>query len=61
MEKIHGDVHITQWFNKMFPSGRESISNYSGEDIKAAFGDQLDGPQAMEWHGIEMFWGRKPR
>jgi hypothetical protein len=60
MEKIHADVHINQWFDKMFPAGRETISNYSGEEIQAAFGDHLDGPQAMEWHGIEMFWGRKP-
>jgi SAM-dependent methyltransferase len=60
MEKIRADVHINQWFDKMFPGGRDTISNYSGEEIKAAFGDHCDGPQTMEWHGIEMFWGRKP-
>jgi hypothetical protein len=59
MQRIRGDVHINQWFDKMFPAGRESISNYSGEDIMTALGEHLDGPQSFEWHGIEMFWGRK--
>jgi SAM-dependent methyltransferase len=61
MDRIHGDVHINQWYDKMFPKGRETISNYTGEEINAAFGHHLAGPQAMEWHGIEMFWGRKPK
>jgi SAM-dependent methyltransferase len=59
-ERVRSDVHIHQWYAKMFPGGRDHISNYTHEELLALCGDLVDGPQAMEWHGIELFWGRKP-
>jgi hypothetical protein len=59
-ERINADVHIKQWFDKLLPPRSEPISNYTGEAIMAAFGAALEGPQCMEWRGVEMFWGRKP-
>jgi hypothetical protein len=45
----------------MFPKSLDfsSVSNYSGEELLAMCGPMLVDPQCMEWHGIEMFWGRK--
>jgi SAM-dependent methyltransferase len=61
LARVNADVHIRQWFNKALethmPVGR--VSTYSGEQLKEMLGDLLDSPQCMEWHGIEMFWGRK--
>jgi hypothetical protein len=28
-------------------------------ELLALCGPLLEDPQCMEWHGIEMFWGRK--
>ena len=49
-ERVSANVHIRQWFNKALESHLpiSRVSTYSGEQ------------QCMEWHGIEMFWGRKP-
>jgi len=58
--KVDSDVHIRQWYDKMFPKGRNDISNYSGEELLAMIGPSVNGGQCMDWRGIEMFWGRKP-
>lgn len=60
---IDSDVHIQQWYDKMaaalpFPSSQ--ISYYTAEDLKTIFTGMVERPQAMEWRGIELFWGRKP-
>ncbi len=62
-QRINTDVHIRQWYDKMFPKhlNFDEVSSYTGEDLLAMCGPMLDDPQAMEWHGIEMFWGRKPQ
>jgi len=60
-QRIKADVHIAQWYAKMFPKSLDfgNVSNYSGEELLATCGPMLEDPQCMEWHGIEMFWGRK--
>jgi ubiquinone/menaquinone biosynthesis C-methylase UbiE len=59
--RIKSDVHLQQWFEKLFANvPAEDIPYYSSEEIREAFGDKVASPQVMEWRGIEMFWGRKP-
>lgn len=58
--RVNADVHIKQWYDKMFPTGRSEISNYSGEELVAMIGPSVVDPRCLEWHGIELFWGRKP-
>lgn len=59
-QRINADVHIRQWYEKMFGGlDFDQVSNYSGEALMEMCGPLLESPQAMEWHGIEMFWGRK--
>ncbi len=60
LERFNSDAHIRQWYDKMFPTGRASASHYTGDELAARIGPHVTGPQSMEWHGIEMFWGRKP-
>ena len=62
MQRIAADVHISQWFAKLFPPEMkyEDASQYSGEELNAMCAGFVAEPQFMEWHGIEMFWGRKP-
>lgn len=58
--RINSDVHLRQWYDKLFQHvGVENIPYWSGEEIRDAFGDTVDSPQLLEWRGIEMFWGRK--
>jgi SAM-dependent methyltransferase len=61
MQRISADVHVMQWYAKMFPAhvNFDEVSNYSGQDLMSMCGPLLDDPQHMEWRGIEMFWGRK--
>jgi SAM-dependent methyltransferase len=58
--RINSDVHLRQWYDKLFGRlGVENIPYWSGEEVREAFGDRVDSPQLLEWRGIEMFWGRK--
>ncbi len=60
---INSDVHIQQWYDKMgsvVPVRSEAISFYTAEDLRRSFADRVEGAQAMDWRGIELFWGRKP-
>jgi len=63
LNRIDADVHMKQWFAKLFPPEMkyEDASQYSHEELLELCGHLVDGPQALEWHGIEMFWGRKPK
>jgi hypothetical protein len=58
LQRTDADVHVYQWYRKLL--GDRPIPYYSGDDLRAAFGDSLDDVRTMEWRGIEMFWGRKP-
>jgi SAM-dependent methyltransferase len=57
--RVSADMHIRQWYDKMFPGGRAEISNYGGEELLAMIGPFCASAQCMEWRGIEVFWGRK--
>jgi SAM-dependent methyltransferase len=58
--RINADVHLRQWFDKLLEHTKlDDIPYWSGEEVRAAFGDRVDSPQLLEWKGIEMFWGRK--
>jgi hypothetical protein len=59
-QHIEADVHIRQWFAKLFPPQMkyEDASQYSSEELFEMCSGFVDCPQFMEWHGIEMFWGR---
>lgn len=60
--RVNSDVHLRQWYDKLYEQlDPRNIPYWSGEEIRAAFGDRVERPQVMEWRGIEMFWGRKPR
>ena len=59
--RMESDVHLRQWYEKALGFvGIDTIPYTSGEELRAAFEGKLTSPQVMEWHGIEMFWGRKP-
>jgi SAM-dependent methyltransferase len=64
-QRVGADLHVRQWYEKIMGRMRDSldgvVSFYSGEDLLRAMGDFLESPQTLEWKGIEMFWGRKPR
>ncbi len=62
MARINADVHIRQWYEKLFDRRMDysEVSQYSGDDLMRLCGGLLASPRALEWHGIEMFWGRKP-
>ena len=64
-QRVGADLHVRQWYEKIMGGMRDSldgvVSFYSGEDLLRAMGDLLESPQTLEWKGIEMFWGRKPR
>lgn len=58
---VNSDVHLRQWFDKLFEQlDTAAIPYWSGAEVKAAFGDRVESPQVLDWRGIEMFWGRKP-
>jgi len=60
-ERINADVHIRTWYTKLFSKIRpEDVPYYSPEQLREAFTPLVEGLQTMEWHGIEMLWGRKP-
>jgi hypothetical protein len=58
--RVNADMHIRQWYDKMFPGGRKHISNYSGEELLTLIGPAVEEPKCMDWRGVELFLGRKP-
>lgn len=59
--RIDSDVHLRQWYEKVLGFlGVNDIPYTSGEELRQAFEGKVASPHVMEWHGIEMFWGRKP-
>jgi hypothetical protein len=60
---INSDVHIQSWYDKMAAAlsySSDEISWYTAEQLAQIFGDMVQDAHAMEWRGIELFWGRKP-
>ena len=57
--RINSDVHLRQWYEKILGDDVNHIPYTSGEELQAAFEGKVIDPRVMEWHGIEMFWGRK--
>lgn len=57
--RVNADMHLRQWYDKMFPRGRSDISNYSGEELLDMIGPSVFDGRCMDWRGIEVFWGRK--
>lgn len=60
-ERINSDVHLKQWYTKLFAKIRpQDVPYYSPEQLTEAFGPHLEEIRTLEWRGIEMLWGRKP-
>jgi hypothetical protein len=60
-ERVNADVHLRQWYEKLFLTIRpEDVPYYSGEELAQAFDGKLQDLRLMDWKGIEMLWGRKP-
>jgi hypothetical protein len=63
LDHINADVHIQEWYDKMasvVPVSAGAISFYTADDLLHAFTELVEGAGALEWRGIELFWGRKP-
>lgn len=61
LERANADVHLRYWYEKaMHRETPLEIPYYSSADLLEAFGDRLRDVRRLEWHGIEMLWGRKP-
>ena len=61
--RVNADVHVRQWVDKAFstfPIAPAEIPFYTLEELGDAFRPWLADLYTMEWHGIEMLWGRKP-
>jgi len=58
---VNSDIHLRQWYDKLFanlPPG--SVPYASPAELTAAFAGLLEGAQAIDWRGVELFWGRRP-
>lgn len=59
--RVNSDVHLRQWFDKLFEQLDPSIIPYwSRAQVREAFAPYVVSPQSLEWRGIEMFWARSP-
>lgn len=61
---IDADIHLQSWYDKLVSAAGVAISQiaaYSATEIKDAFGDRVEDARAMEWRGVHLFWGSKPR
>ena len=57
------DVHLEYWLRKLLEGiGQDfdSLVRWNQDEIMRAFGPRLQEPQAFEWRGVELLWGRKP-
>jgi len=61
--RVDADVHLQYWVDKLAfhrTLDPKETSYYSPEELHRAFEGLVDGPENLEWKGIELFWGRKP-
>ena len=62
--RLETDLHLQYWVDKLthfFPFDIRKTPYSSAEELHAALDDLLEQPEHLEWKGIELFWGRKPR
>jgi len=62
--RLETDLHLQYWVDKLthfFPFDIRKTPYYSGEELHDALDGLLEQPEHIEWKGIELFWGRKPR
>jgi hypothetical protein len=57
-------VHLQYWVDKLAyhrALDPKETSYYSPAELHRAFAGLVDKPENIEWKGIELFWGVKPR
>jgi ubiquinone/menaquinone biosynthesis C-methylase UbiE len=62
-DRIATDVHIQYIFDKLYEGHRRPFQEmpYTGPaELMEAFDGLVDEPEAFDWRGVELFWGRKP-
>lgn len=62
-ERVRADVHIEYVFQKLFERvgwHYRDFPYHGCERLLDAFAGLVDEPEAFDWRGIELFWGRKP-
>lgn len=63
--RMEADLHLMYWVRKMTqyfpPFDPRQTPYYSAQELHAAFEGLLEEPQNIEWKGLELFWGRKPK
>jgi hypothetical protein len=62
--RLDADVHLQYWVEKLTyyrALDPKETSYYSPAELHRAFEGLVDKSENIEWKGIELFWGTKPR
>lgn len=63
VDRIRTDVHIEYIFDKLYEGHRrgfEELPYHGTDELLEAFDGLVEDPEAFDWRGVELFWGRKP-